>query len=285
MAITGHLAEFSLAEIFQFLEQGHKTGLLTITPLPEPKEPGKPRSHYVWFQQGRVVAAASRSDQRGLIGLISQRGFLGDRAAQRLAQTCDPTQALGLCLKSQNILQAEQLKLLFYVQVMRQVCTLFTLIDGWFHFDSNRLAPPLELTGLSAPANEVTLAGLRALRDWSNLEEKLPSAASALIAVVDGKPSMKLNQVEWQLWEFTNGNVSLNELAQHINQPVEKVRQIAFRLIVVGLVEEIPIVTNSEPNFAPEIDFTNEAATANSQVSQSFLQGLMGFLKGHAGGS
>ena len=138
MAITGHLAEFSLAEIFQFLEQGHKTGLLTITPLPEPTDQQTVRSHYIWFQQGRITAAANRSDGRGLARLISQRGWLGDRAAGRLMKSCDLSVPAGLCFKSQGILQADQLRMLFYIQVMQQVCALFAVEDGWFHFDTSQ---------------------------------------------------------------------------------------------------------------------------------------------------
>ncbi len=281
MAITGHLAEFSLAEILQFLEQGHKTGLLTITPLPEPTNPKQPHTHYIWFQQGRVVAAANRSDGRGLSDLICQRGWLSDRAASRLAQTGSSQGPLGLYLKSQGILETEQIKLLFYVQVMRQVCALFTLVDGWFHFDAQQPIPMAELTGLSAPATEVTLAGLRALRDWSALEDKLPSPAAALVSVNPSRPTLKLNQLEWQVWEFTQGNTSLQDIALQLNCSVEKLRQAAFRLIVVGLVEEIPLVTSkpTPPHFSlPE---EAEPTKGDAQISHSFLQNLVGFLVGH----
>jgi hypothetical protein len=282
MAITGHLVEFSLAEIFQFLEQGHKTGLLTIFEQPDPSPP-RGREHYIWFNQGRIVAAANRSDHRGLISSLSQRGLLGDRAASRLAQSCAPKVPLGLYLKSQGILDAEQLKLLFYAQVMRQVCALFSVVDGWFHFDSKAVLPCDEMTGLSAPATEVTLAGLRALRNWSALEDKLPDPLSTIAAMVEGKPSLRLNSSEWQVWEFTGGNESIQQIAQHLQLPVLKVQQIVFRLIVVGLLEEVPMMM-TEPQAvqaqAVEAEVTVAPTAANTQgVSQSFLNNLVSFLK------
>lgn len=301
MAITGHLAEFSLAEIFQFLEQGHKSGLLTITPLPEPSDQQTARSHYIWFQQGRITAAANRSDGRGLVRLISQRGWLGDHAAGRLMKSCDLSVPAGLCFKSQGILQADQLRMLFYVQVMQQVCALFAIEDGWFHFDTSQKTPLSEATGLSAPAVEVTLSGLRALKNWSVLEEKLPDPNSGLISVANGQPDLKLKQSEWQVWEFTDGQTSLKEIAKHLQIPLPKVQQIAFRLIVVSLVEEMPIlnydpdpqmlVMSSRPNVAvhsaapaqtstPENAPNPGASESQSPVSQSFLNNLMGFLKG-----
>lgn len=283
MAVTGYLAEFSLAELFQFLEQGNKTGLLTICPLAD-AQAGKQQNHYIWFDQGRIVAAASMLDQQGLVRLISQRGWLGDRAATRLAQSCSVSTPMGVCLKSQGVLNAEQLKLLFYTQVMRQVCTLFTLKDGWFQFDSKAPLPVAEMTGLNAHATEATLAGLRALKDWSALADKLPEATSALTSIIEGKPLTRINQAEWQVWEFTSGTVSLNAIAKQLQLPVEKVQQIAFRLIVAGLVEEVPLLVETAAPTSimvdPETTELSAPSTGTTSVSQSFLQSLVGFLRG-----
>lgn len=279
MAVTGYLAEFSLAELFQFLEQGNKVGLLTICTLTD-TDSGQQRNHHIWFNQGRIVAASSRLDQEGLLRMISKRGWLGDRAASRLAQSCAINTAIGLCLKSQGVLNAEQLKLLFYAQVMQQVCALFMLKDGWFQFDPKAPLPSAEMTGLSAPATEVTLAGLRALKDWSALADKLPEPTSALVSVIDGKPQQKLNQTEWQVWEFVNGSVALDVIAKQLQLPTEQVQQVAFRLIVSGIAEEMPLVAEV-PRPAGETDSVElmSAQKSVAHVSQSFLHNLLGFLK------
>lgn len=280
MAITGYLAEFSLAEMFQFLEQGSKTGLLNICTLNGVETEGQ-KNHYIWFNQGRIVAASSSLNQQGLITMMGQRGWLGDRAASRLSQTCAVDTPMGLCLKAQGVLTAEQLKLLFYAQVMRQICALFELKDGWFQFDGKVPLPAAEMTGLSAPATEVTLAGLRALKDWTALGDKLPDPTSALISAIDGKPQLRLNQIEWQTWEFTNGTVSLNAIANQIRLPIEKIQQVAFRLIVSALAEEIPLIAESvSPTLETEPAELSVTPAEASAVSQSFLQNLVGFLKG-----
>jgi len=295
MTITGYLSEFSLAELFQILEQGAKTGLLTICSLLEP-QPAKQHNHYIWFKQGRIVAASSTLDHQGLMRLIQQRGWLGERAATRLTQHCALDTPAGVCLKTQGALSGEQLKLLFYSQVMRQVCALFELDNGWFQFDPQAPIPIAEMTGLNAAATEVTLAGLRALKHWDALLEKLPDPSSALISITPGKPQMKLNPTEWQMWEFANGTVSLGAIAKQIQVPLTKVQQIAFRLMVVGLVEEVPLLmseplTPAMPDPEPlheEMPISGFARSSsstptggeNAAVSQSFLQNLVGFLKG-----
>ena len=286
MAITGYLAEFSLAEIFQFLEQGHKTGLLTIVADAQQRSP-LTQGHYIWFRQGTVVAAANRSDGEGLADLINRRGWLGNRATSRLGQSCSPGQPLGLHLKSQGILAADQLKLLFYTQVMKQVCALFSMEDGAFHFDAHASIPGSEMTGLSAPASEVALAGLRILKDWSALADKLPDANSALVSVIQGRPQLRLKALEWQVWEFTDGRTPIHEIAERLNLPIEKVRQISLRLILVGLMEELPQL--GEPALEPMPDLMLEplpettveatpAGGSHQEVGHSFLQSLMGFL-------
>ena len=113
MAVTGYLSEFSLAEIFNFLEQGNKTGLLTLCTLSD-VQPENRENQYIWFNQGRIVAAANRLDQHGLAYMTGQRGWLGEHTALRVARTCAVEAPIGLSLKNQGLLTVEQLKLLFY---------------------------------------------------------------------------------------------------------------------------------------------------------------------------
>src|ERR687886_2801590 len=148
MSITGHLSDFSLPEIFQLLEKGHKTGLLTLHPELSAQE--KPQSHYIWVYQGRIVAASNRLDHQGLVKLIEQRQWVSDRVFDKLVHWCCPlSEPLGLYLKNQGVLRAEHLKQLFNVQVLQQVSALFHLKEGHLKFDQNVRTPTREMTGLS----------------------------------------------------------------------------------------------------------------------------------------
>lgn len=151
MSTTGSFSDFSLSEILQFIEQGHKTGLLTVRALSE-SPTSKTSVHYIWVEQGCIVAAANRLDEQGLVKLIEQRQWVSDRVIYKLAQLCPTNQPLGKYLFDQGVLQAEQLKQLFLTQVRQQVCALFNLQDGEFQFEQNVSLPRLELTGLSVSA-------------------------------------------------------------------------------------------------------------------------------------
>lgn len=151
MSTTGSLSDFSLPEILQFIEQGRKTGLLTVRALSE--SPACESSvHYIWMDQGCIVAAANRLDEQGLVKLIEQRQWVSDRVIYKLAQLCPTDKPLGKYLFDQGVLRTEQLKQLFLTQVRQQVCALFNLQDGEFQFEQNVSLPRRELTGLSVSA-------------------------------------------------------------------------------------------------------------------------------------
>lgn len=278
MHITGNLSEFSLAELFQFLERGNKSGRLVLQS--QNSQFLEENSIFlIWFKQGEIIAASDRTNGQGLLALVQSRGWISSRAAARLMEVCTSEHALGICLKSQGLLEAEQLKLLFRIQVLKQVCSLFQIPDARFQFENQVNAPSSELTGLKAAPTEVTLAGLRALRNWDTLREKLPDVTSGIMYKIDGKPRLRLNQLEWQLWEFAEGNIPISDIAKQLNLPTEKIRQAAFRLIVTGYLEEVPLLQNDIPG-TPEMSTTFlDASSEQAPISQSFLQNLVGFLK------
>jgi Domain of unknown function (DUF4388) len=315
MAFTGYLSKFSLPELFQFLEEGYKTGLLTVATLNTNK------AYYIWLRQGRIVAAADSLDNKCLITMITQRGWINNQTALKNFQASPINMALGLSLKTQGLLQAEQLALLFRTQLTAQISPLFQLQDAQFEFDFQAQLANAEMTGLSIPATEATLNGLRMLRDWSALEKKLPDLTSGLIKKNAAKPKVRLEYSECQVLEYANGKLSLRDIAKTIELALDKVQQIAFRLIVINLVEESLVVatqsyfkhnalafddldsTNAfgeqiiKPVVKPKVEsglekdrsglnsigYKTLETVANysikTAVSQSFLQNLVGFLQ------
>ena len=174
MTLTGYLSEYSLAEVLNFVHQGNRTGLLSISTDIVPVEPPT-NPHYLWFQTGRIVAISTGIDGQGLLGAISQRKLIPSEQIEQLrTQVQKIQQSLGLHLKSRNLLTAEQLQLLFNSQTIAIACKLFELSDARFHFDPCILPHNAEMTGISIPAQELGLLGLRMLKNWTNLSKKLP---------------------------------------------------------------------------------------------------------------
>jgi hypothetical protein len=218
--------------------------------------------------------------------LIEQRGWLNDEIRPEVDRLVQANVPLGLNLKSMGILQPDQLKLLFSIQVLRQVCSLFQVETGQFRFDAKTDLPKAEMTGLSLPATETTLMGLRSLKDWKNLQSKLPEPNSTLFNLVSGQPSVRLDASETQVWGLADGSINLKKIAEQFQLPILKVQQIAFRLIVVGLVEEVPEIDSGMANKADDAkaiatDANVQAVNKSerTEISNSFLQSLVGFLQ------
>jgi hypothetical protein len=285
MAITSSLAEFSLPELFQFLDQGSKTGLLTLRFQPDIHSPEK-RIRHALLHQGRIVAVTNRLNHQCLLAMICQRGWISPEALREQVNRCPANMPIGLYLKTQGFLQPEQLRLLFHAQVLQQICGLFRLKDARFKFDSKATLPTTEMTGLSLSATEATLMGLRVLRDWRALADKLPEPTSALSKLVLGKRHLRLDSLEGRVWQSANGSIPLNLMATQFRQSVETVQQTSFRLISVGLVAEVPAIAPARAKVMPEDIIesvavaTNQTKEINVQVpSNSFMQNLLGFLR------
>lgn len=285
MAITSSLAEFSLPELFQFLDQGSKTGLLTLRFQPDIHSPEK-RIRHALLHQGRIVAVTNRLNHQCLLAMICQRGWISPEALREQVNRCPANMPIGLYLKTQGFLQPEQLRLLFHAQVLQQICGLFRLKDARFKFDSKATLPTTEMTGLSLSATEATLMGLRVLRDWRALADKLPEPTSALSKMAVGKRHLRLDSLEGRVWQSANGSIPLNLMASQFRQSLETVQQTSFRLISVGLVTEVPAIAPTRAKVVPEEMIESVAVATNStkeinvQVpSNSFMQNLLGFLR------
>lgn len=283
MAITSCLAEFSLPELFQFLDQGNKTGLLTLQFQPDSRQPQK-RIRHVLLSQGHIVAVTNRLNQQCLLAMICQRGWMSPNLLREQVNRCPANQPIGRYLRLQGYLQPEQLKLLFRAQVLQPICALFNLKDAQFRFDAGATLPTTEMTGLSLSATEATLWGLRTLRNWTPLAQKLPESTSGLSRAYIGKRQLRLHSKEKRVWELANGLVPLSAIANQLQQPVDIIQQTAFLLISVGLVAEVPLVapTNAMLNTGPEpTAMSNNSHQENTgqEVSPSFVQTFLGFLR------
>ncbi|MCJ8280526.1 MAG: DUF4388 domain-containing protein [Rivularia sp. ALOHA_DT_140] len=263
MAFTGYLSKFSLPEIFEFLEQGYKTGLLSIRAL-KMEQMQQAANHYIWLRQGRIVAAANNLDNQGLVSMINRRGWVSKNSAMEKFEASGGRMAMGLCLKSQGLLTAEQLTLLFRSQIMGQVSALFELENGKFDFDFHAPMPAAEMTGLSMLTNDATIKGLRSLRNWSALQAKLPDLTSGISKKTMILSQLQLDPQESKVWQYANGKTSLNEIANLVLIPVEKVQQIAFRLIVSNLAEEAFIIDTPKTPIIDNRSEFNEFADLNS---------------------
>jgi hypothetical protein len=288
MSLAGYLSEYSLVEIFNFVEDGDKTGLLSIEP-DRCLSRSIDNSYRISFQNGRIMSVINGSglEDRGLLQMMAQRQWLSLEQVTGLSINASKVgQPLGTYLKSCNTLDSSQLKLLFDAQVVASICKLFGENHyGRFSFDPQAALIYAEMTGISLPAKEVSLLGLRMLRDWSSLIAKLPAPDAVLQKCSSVMPNLRLDTQETKVWNLALGELSIAQIAERLGLKIDKVQQIGFRLKAIELVREV-----SPPIASPAIDLqdsiVNEATSnfvdsekAIVPISASFLTRLIGFLK------
>ncbi len=276
--IKGNLTEFSLGELFQIIAQGEKTGLLAIktTGYKYPEQ----RKYYIWFNKGRIIATSNSLDGKCLISLIRRRSWIKtENEQQEILNKFYKTSniPLGLYLKEKKILTDHDLDFIFRIQIMREVNPLFQLQEADFLFKESRYFPFQEMTGLSISAKELLLKGLRSLRDWSILLNKLPHATSILAMDKTAKIDVNLDVYESKIWHLMESSLSLVEIAQKLTLTIEKVQKSAFSLILVGLAEEIPSINSSFLSIKPELAQVSEEK--NNTPSDYFMSDLISFLQ------
>ncbi len=281
MSLAGYLSEYSLAEIFHFVQDGNKTGLLWIeAELESDRTTGA--NYYLAFQAGRIMSVATQHgvEHGGLLSMIEKRRWLTAEQIKSLEiQLSFLPQPLGTYLKSRNLLNTEQLTLLFNAQVVSATCKLFEIQQGKFKFDPKASLVYGEMTGLSLPAKEIALLGLRMLKDWSGLSRKLPDPAVAIQRLTPEPQGIRLDSHEWQVWQLALGELSIAKIAEKLNLSIVKVQQIGFRLSAIGLVQEVSAEV-SQPPADKVMELPKSIINSNAApISASFLGNLMGFLK------
>ncbi|MEM9163499.1 MAG: DUF4388 domain-containing protein [Cyanobacteria bacterium P01_F01_bin.4] len=256
MTLQGYTSDVSLPALFKALQDRQQTGQLCLKPASKhsPKGNQASQQYSFWFHRGNLIAATNRSDGRGLLKLMQQRVPLKASTLPRLLQRCPAHQPLGKFLKDNGVLTTKQLRSLFTHQVLRYLCVLLQTPDVHFSFHPQAAFPYSEMTNIKIPATEMTLPGLRALKNWSTLQPKLPSPDSSLRKRRVNAPKIKLNTLEKDVLKIAKGGHSLAQIAKQMRHPTEDVLKIAFRLIFVGITEEVPYTrfeTRSVPDTRP----------------------------------
>ena len=283
MSLSGSFENFSLPEVFKLIEQGQKSGCLTVSTLADSHVPqSQSQEYYIWFIHGRMVAVANRLDGRCLISKILEKRWLSQGTLSKICSHASSEIPLGLYLKIEGFLSPEQLNLLFASQLY-QVQNLFEIQQGVFKLDVHASVPTSEMTGISSGAIEVAMSALRELKNWQNLAYALPNPRSAIKSIVDKQPQVRLNTLDRQIWDFAQGMWSLEEIAKQLHQPTTKIQHAAFRLILAGLVEEVTLVPQKKNEYDDFQVINHYQLTGKkspqSGVNMSLLQNLVGFLR------
>ncbi len=274
MSVSGYFSDFSFPELLRFIHSSHKTGSLQIKAIDNAS--ASQASYFFWFRGGDVVAV-----QHPRVSLHILLPQFCKQSSEALKVYFDNKVAhnepVGTALKRLQLIQPEELHLIFNRQVVQPILHHFTLDNAWFKFVPNNDLPFEEMTGLNMSPIEAALSGLRRLRTWEPLRTKLPESTSSLSRASKSFAPYQLTNEEAQVWNLADEEHSLSDIAHKLILPLEDVQKISFRLMIAGLVDECPSVKTHQA-VAPAV----EERAEKSEVSSSFLSNLLGFLKQRA---
>jgi Domain of unknown function (DUF4388) len=292
MLVNGYLSQYSLAEIFTLIQDAQKNGVLSVEPRSGSTDPSMVAEdsmleipcYYVSFQGGRVMSIfyGLEYENQDLLATIAERQWIpSDRLKELKKKLHGLTIPWGLQLKVWEIISVDRVKLLFDIQVLSQLAKIFEISEGEFRFDPHAELNYPEMTGLSLSARNAVLLGLRGLKDWSRLTNKLPAPESKLQKFSSELQGSILENDEQLVWQLALGEMSVLEIAAQLNLEIDKVRQIGFRLCSIGLIHEVAVA--APPPIAINKPVCVGGGNPNIQVSTAFLSKLIGFLKQQKG--
>lgn len=160
MEIAGNLTEFPLPELLQFLDHRQVTGWLSLSVLSNHYKELKPRQYEIWLHQGHIVAAQRGGHSQDVYSLAVQKEWIRPFVAKKLRKQAPDNIAAGLYLETQGVISFEQLRILFFSEVVHRVESLCTLHNGEYLFQTKTSLPMQKITGLRIPAAIAAAYGL-----------------------------------------------------------------------------------------------------------------------------
>ena len=94
------------------------------------------------------------------------------------------------------------------------------------------------MTGHRMSAIRVSLYALRLIKDWTQFQEQLPESNFALQRLKT-ETDLKLIPLESEVWQLATGDQTLSKIAERLETSIDEIKIVAFRLILLGLVDEI----------------------------------------------
>jgi hypothetical protein len=173
MAIQGDLKEFTIPELFQFMQQHSKNGCLYIR--------GDRQELVIYFQEGRIegVCPKGQAPEEFWCEILSKTGYLSEDKEKRLRKrkTYDLAGFREILVR-EGIVSDEELEELLQRQSQELLLRVLKLKKGSFFFSTAEKAP-VDIK-LSEPifVEAFLLDGLRMLDEWPIIRKRIGSFQS-----------------------------------------------------------------------------------------------------------
>lgn len=247
MAIEGPLKELHIHDVFQLLDLGRKTGVLTVT------SELRQNDGTVFFEDGAVVGAAIKSNPHPLGSLLVRSGKVSSDDVARASdmQSSRGNQRLGELLVEIGAISRRELDRHIRGQVEEVVFELMSWSEGYFSFEDGTAGQSTAEAHYRIPTESLLMEAARRIDEWSRFESKIPHLGvvprlhdqdGSGPAVIDLLPD------EWLLLAAVDGTLDVRGVAHHLGRSEFDVAKILFGLASAGIIViEDPKAISPEP--------------------------------------
>jgi tetratricopeptide (TPR) repeat protein len=234
MAIEGPLRELGIHDVFQLLDLSRKTGRLRVSSALRDNE------GTVDFRQGRVVAAAIRSNPHPIGQILLRAGKITEAELERaesMRQQSAERRRIGEILVEMGAVTPRELERMMQRQIEAVVFELLSWQEGFFSFAEGDVGAGDGSGGL--PTDSLLMEAARRIDEWTRIAHLVPSLdVVPMLADTAGdqQPMLDLRPNEWQVLAAIDGSTDLRAIAAAVSMSDFDVARIVYGLVSTGVV-------------------------------------------------
>jgi hypothetical protein len=265
LALSGDLGTMGLADIFQWLAVGKKTGVLELR--------GPLHTKRVAFHEGRITSIWS-SDPREYLGqyLLAFNRITEDQLRDALATQEDEQQLLGRILINRQLVTETEIRRIVQLKVEESIFDTFLWNVGSFEFHDGAASHQKSML-LSLDVTGIVLEGARRLDDWKRIRRIIKGGDAVLAAVSEAiAEHLPLAPEDADILSRLNGHKRVDQLVLDMRMPEYKINKLLFDLHEKGLVRLINAGGNLGEN--PSLQLQRARALVEKQKLQEAQEEL-----------
>ena len=235
MPIEGPLRELGIHDVFQLLDLGRETGVLTVT--------SRIRQNHgtVHFSNGTVVHAAIGSNPHPLGEVLLRAGRISEADLQRARgmQRRGDGRRLGEILTAIGALTRGELERYVRQQIAEVVFEIMNWREGYFRFVEGPLEDTESEAGVRLPTTSLLLEAARRIDEWSRISERIPSLGMVAVLappVDDPRGRLELLPGEWEVLAAIDGQRDLRAIGRSLGRSDFDICRTVFGLESAGVV-------------------------------------------------
>ena len=272
--LRGEIAAFRLPGVLTLLSNARKSGTLLL-------EHG-PRSASLFFDDGALVFATSNQEAFRLGSILLRKKKITPEQRDRIDELMlRDGGRFGELSVQENVLTDEQVRDFLKIQVSEIVFDAFVWNGGTFTFVREATLPSYAVT-IAIDLPNLIMEGARRIEEWEQCVALLPDKSVVFRVVTSPRDEkITLTAEEWKLLFLINGQRTLEELCESVEEPLP-VYRVIYGLYANKLIEEVRVsratqqgeatMRQNEPEFGKEPTMQDEEANDDTSLLLSSHQ-------------